>query len=494
MRKRVLIAGLAHETHTFVTHTTPLEAFACYRGSAIHEKEGDGSPMDGVLEVARMKDWEVLPVIHMTATPSGTVKDEVVELFWSTFKQVAEAEVAAGVDGIYLVLHGAMVSESLTDVEGELLKRIRGLDGLADIPLCGVTDLHGNFTANMARYSTGLISYEKNPHTDARESAVKAAYLLDRLMETGERPSTVWIHPPTMWSPSGTDTSKDPMRVLEEQARAIEKAYPEILSVSVYGGFSFADIPETGVSLTAITLGEVKDAQAKLSQMGDLALLLQAAGNPQGIPLQQLMELRIWQQRGPVILVESADNIGGGAPGDITCVLQALIEHKVPDAGVVINDPESARYLWTMQPGEKVMLDIGGKSGEIGAQPIPLEVELISKSDGRFKLEDRHSHLASMRGENIDMGPCAVVRHEGTTILLTSYATPPFDLGQWRSQGIEPASFSVIGVKAAVAHRQAYDPITIASYTLDSPGPCAENLQRLPFKRVKRPIYPLDGR
>jgi len=88
---------------------------------------------------------------------------------------------------------------------------------------------------------------------------------------------------------------------------------------------------------------------------------------------------------------------------------------------------------------------------------LKLEVEFISRSDGRFNLEDPHSHLASMCGSQFDMGPCAVVRHGGVQILLTSWKTPPFDLGQWRSQGIEPERLAVIGVKAAVAHRRVYD-------------------------------------
>ncbi|HZP85049.1 MAG TPA: MlrC C-terminal domain-containing protein, partial [Chthonomonadaceae bacterium] len=111
---------------------------------------------------------------------------------------------------------------------------------------------------------------------------------------------------------------------------------------------------------------------------------------------------------------------------------------------------------------------------------------------GKFTLEDRQSHLASMSGAQIDMGPCAVVRHRGVRILLTSHKTPPFDLGQWRSQGIVPETLSVIGVKAAVAHRRAYDPIAKASYWVDTPGPCSSNLRTLPFRRIRRPIYPLD--
>ena len=90
------------------------------------------------------------------------------------------------------------------------------------------------------------------------------------------------------------------------------------------------------------------------------------------------------------------------------------------------------------------------------------------------------------------MGRCAVVRHKGVTILLTSRRTPPFDLGQWRSQGIQPEKLSVIAVKAAVAHRKAYDPIAGAHYTVETPGPCSSNLKQFPFQHVKRPIYPLD--
>jgi microcystin degradation protein MlrC len=119
-------------------------------------------------------------------------------------------------------------------------------------------------------------------------------------------------------------------------------------------------------------------------------------------------------------------------------------------------------------------------------------VELVSRSDGRFALEDKQSHLASMAGDSFDMGPCAVVRHAGLTILITSRKTPPFDLGQWRGQGIEPAELSVIGVKAAVAHRRAYDPIAARMWWVDTPGPCTSNLRSLPYRRVRRPVYPLD--
>jgi microcystin degradation protein MlrC len=197
-------------------------------------------------------------------------------------------------------------------------------------------------------------------------------------------------------------------------------------------------------------------------------------------------------QEGPVLLVEPSDNVGTGAPGNSTRILRALVEHEVPDAGVVINDPEAVVALGDARPGECRGVVIGGKSGEIGAEPLPLEVEVVSTSDGRFVPENGRNRLPYFSGERVDMGPCATVRHGGILVLLTSRRTPPFDLGQWRSQGVDPENLFAINVKAATEHRQAYDPIARASYTVDLPGPCAENLQRLPFERVSRPIYPLD--
>src|SRR5690606_12577318 len=157
---------------------------------------------------------------------------------------------------------------------------------------------------------------------------------------------------------------------------------------------------------------------------------------------------------GPIAVVEPSDNIGGGSPGDCTGILRAFVEHQVPNCAVIINDPENVKVLLSHSIGDKVTLSIGGNSGELSGGPVEVEVELISRSDGKFRLEDIHSHLASMLGENIDMGNCAVVRHGEVQILLTTHKTPPFDLGQLRSQGIIPEELFAIGVKAAVAHRR----------------------------------------
>jgi len=96
-------------------------------------------------------------------------------------------------------------------------------------------------------------------------------------------------------------------------------------------------------------------------------------------------------------------------------------------------------------------------------------------------------------GRIIHMGPSAVVRHRGLTILLISRRIAPMDLGQWRSQGINPETLSMIGIKAAVGHRRAYDKIASASFTVATRGPCTSDLARLPYQKLRRPVFPLDA-
>jgi microcystin degradation protein MlrC len=495
MPRRILLAGLFHETHTFLDGLTPFDAFAVRRGDELLAARGDGSPLCGVLEVAAECGWELLPAVDMRATPSATVADEVLETWWSEFRERTAAEIGAGVDGVFLVLHGAMVCESVSDVEGEVLRRIRGIPEMAGVPIVGVYDLHGNISPATAELSHGIVAYRNNPHTDSRESAVRAAKLLDRIVTTGNRPVCLWDQPPVMWPPTGTGTADDPMRSLEAMARAIEDSHPEICAVNVFAGFSFADTPHTGVSFTAVTFGDPQVAAGELRRLSRWAMDHREQGNAVDPPLADVLPEIRWRVAAgetPVLIVEPADNVGGGAPGDATTVLRTLVENRIANSAVIINDPLAVSHVSPWKIGDRRTISIGGKGSRLTDGPLELDVELLNRTDGKFDLEDRNSHLASMAGVHIDMGPCAVVRHDGARILLTSRKTPPFDLGQWRSQGIEPESLSVIGVKAAVAHRRAYDKIARYSYTVAIPGPCSSDLRTFPWKHIRRPVFPLD--
>jgi microcystin degradation protein MlrC len=493
-RPRIFLAALFHETHGFVDETTGVEQFRIRRGEQLLERDGDGSTMDGFLEVARAEGWHVVPASDWAAMPSGPVEHAAFETFCDeTLTALRQALREGGLDGIFFCLHGAMTTGREEDCEGEFLARVRAVPGAENLPLFGVFDLHATFTGRMASGADGLVAYRENPHVDGREAAMRAARLLSRSMRDGVRPRQSWRRVPVIWPPTGTGTVDGPMRALEAEARAIEARLPAVWAVNVVGGFAFADARDAGVSVSAVLApGAGAEAEAALDALAARAFALRAEGQPREHDLDAVLGRVLPVARGPVLLVEPADNIGGGAPGDCTDILRALLRHGAPDSGVILNDPDAVARLAGLRAGETTTLPLGGKGWRGDPGPVPLAVEFVSRSDGNFQLEDRNSHLAASNGVHVAMGPCATVRHRGITILLTSRKTPPFDLGQWRSQGIAPERFGLIGVKAAVAHRRAYDPITAASFTVATRGPCASDLTTLPYRRLSRPIFPLD--
>ncbi len=489
---RILFAGLFHETHSFVDETTGLEAFRRRDAAGIMARRGDLSVVDGFLGVAECQGWTVVPTIDWGATPSGTVEHAVFEAFWQELEPLARGALAEGLDGIYLALHGAMVTTENDDPEGELLARIRALPGAATLPLFGVHDPHANLTPEMCARANGLVSYRNTPHTDAFEAAERAATLLARALGTGRTPRMVWRGTPIIVPPTGTGTADSPMRDLRDRARAIEAEDPDILVVSTIGGYSFGDSHHAGIAFSAITEGDPARAEAALAELCDLAWALRHQGIPPQFDADTILARGLPNRPGPILLVEPSDNIGGGAPGDCTDILRAMLKADVQGGGVILNDPAAVQALHAAPIGGRITLPLGGRGSRLDLGPVTLEVEKLSQSDGNFTLEDRHSHMAGSAGIYIAMGPTAVVRHRGITIMLTTHKTAPFDLGQWRSQGINPEELRVIGVKAAVAHRQAYDGIMSETHTVTTRGPCSSDSRSFPYTRLRRPVFPLD--
>lgn len=496
-RPRVLIAGLFHETNTFLAGTTPLSDFTIADGNALLGQTGEPSPMGGVLAAAARLGWNIVPAVDLRAMPSALVERDVVEFFEVHLRETLERAGADSIDGVCLVLHGAMVAEGIPDVEAHAFGMLRSSPGLGDKPIAAVLDLHANVGAGKVAGADVVRAYRTNPHVDGWQCGLDTAGLLDRLLRSGRRGLVRHRGPGIVWAPVATGTDSDPMATLERMARDAEDGNPDFLSVDVLAGFAYADVPDCGVSFTVSTVGSAGDADRVLETLCAKAWELRGPRGTSDPDVRTVLEQLANDfpaGNGPVLLEEPSDNIGGGAPGDTTEMLAALLEFDLPGSAVVINDPEVVSQIADVSIGSRVRVAVGGKSGSPGAtDPVWMDAELVSRSDGRFVLEDPNSHLASMGGSRIDMGPCAVLRQGKTVVLLTSRKTPPFDLGQWRSQGIAPEMLRIVGIKAAVAHRRAWDPICRGRVRVATVGPCAADLRTLPYVRVRRPVFPLDG-
>jgi microcystin degradation protein MlrC len=193
--------------------------------------------------------------------------------------------------------------------------------------------------------------------------------------------------------------------------------------------------------------------------------------------------------KGPIIIADYADNPGGGGYGDSTELLRAMLAANLKEAcfGPMV-DPEAAQELRRYKVGQNVQVWLGGKTdARFGGAPLKLEGRLELISDGDYVGDG-----PMVGGLRLSFGPSAVVRVADTAVLVTTEPAQMLDLQQFRAFGIDPARHSVVGLKSMQHFRAAFEPIAGKVIVCDSGALCTTHLERLPYKNVPRPIFPLD--
>ena len=158
--KRVLTARFMHETNTFSRVPTDM---AMIRRRDYHlENEipeafrGTRSAFGATFEAADKFGWSLVHPVSANPNPSGIVTDEAFETIAGMI--VDAVDLKGSIDGVLLHLHGAMVSDSHEDAEGEFLARLRRRLG-PEVPVVVTLDLHANVTRRMADNANALIAY-----------------------------------------------------------------------------------------------------------------------------------------------------------------------------------------------------------------------------------------------------------------------------------------------------------------------------------------------
>jgi len=489
---RVFLCRLSHESNGFAPGFTILQDFTYRRGEDMLASAGSGSLVHAIRDRAEALGVELLPSFDLGASPGPMVSDAVVDVVLQHIDTDLPMALEAGIDGIFVILHGAMVSESHDDVEGMLLERIaHHLAGRA-IPVAAILDLHANVSCEMTDNANVMLAFRCNPHTDAVESGLRTFDLLLDVIQSGKLCRTHLVQLPILLPPVGTATASQPMSGLLEIARKHES--DEILAISVCVGFSHADTSNTGLSFQLVAWDVCDAAVARAIQdLTHSAVKHAKDGLSEEWEIEAAITDALDHAEYPTVLVEPADNIGGGAPGDGTWLLQAMLDRGLDRCGVILADADAVTALQNVAVGQTVEITLGGKRPSISGPAVTVSATVLKHTDGEFEVEDRHSHFVSARGTRIKMGKSVLLKTGGVCILLNTLATAPNDLGQWRCMGIDPESLHFIGVKAAVAHRQAYDRISRRSYTVSTPGPCTSDLLSLPYKKLRRPIFPFDN-
>lgn len=485
---RVLLAGFMHESNTYAATPANRQRFeegSLTVGPAMFDVWKDAHhEFGGFIEGCANHRLETVPSIMAWATPCGPVTDDVVE---EVIGKIVADIGAEQPDGVLIALHGAMVSDSLASPDTEVLRRLREALG-PDKPLIVTLDFHANVTPEMATYANALIGYQTYPHIDQRARGLLAASIMARTLDDEIKPVCVVARRPMIANILGQDTTREPMISLMKLARE-EETTLGMISVSIMGGFNYADVPCMGPSVIVVNDANLDHARAAAEKLADAMWNVRDRLYVPCATPERAVRAGLAAPSGPMILVDLGDNIGGGSAGDGTVLLAELLRQKAPSFIVVLFAPKQVAECSQIGIGERVTGFLGGAVDQLHGNPVEIAGTVRSLHDGAWtETEARHGG----RRQN-DQGATAVIDLDGGgTLVLNSKQTPAFSLGQLTSLGLKPESAKMIVVKAAVAYKAAYVPIAAGIIEVDTPGVTAVNPARFDYKRVPRPIFPLD--
>ena len=485
---RIAVGCIGHETNTFSPVTTTLENFkkgSYYRGDEIVSAfRGTRTITGGFLDIAEQLNMESVPLLWTFATPSGMVADTAYQRLKAEFLTLLRD--AGDLDGVLLDLHGAMVTDELEDVEGDLIQAVRETVGTTWIVT--TLDLHANITAKMADASDVIIGFDTYPHVDCYERGFEAGQLLFGMNEGKIQPTMVYRQLPLLTAPPAQCTMKAPMAEVIVSLHSLETERG-VVTATLSMGFPFADIADAGVSILVTTNNDMALAKTYADQFASDIWAMREEFTFNLHTVESAIEIAHQTDGKPIVLADGSDNPGGGGPCDGTTILQNFIAADVQDAVIaVIADPESVAQAVEASVGNSVQLNVGGKTDTQHGAPVALTGYVKVLSDGRFILKGPMG-----RGTVGNMGRTAVIQVDGVEIILTERRIQPYDAEVLRSVGIEPRARKLIALKSAVHFRADYTPIAHQILEVDTPGVHSPNLFNYNYQKLRRPIYPLDS-
>lgn len=486
---KIALGGIVHETNTFSSVPTTLEEFKremFYGRKIIDHFKNTRTSIGGIVDKSEEFGDELSPAFFTSATPSGLLKRNIFnKLIKALLDKLLGIE---DLDGMLLVQHGAMVVEGLDDPETYILGEVKSLIG--ERPIVMTTDFHANISREMVDIADCIVGYDTYPHVDAYERAVDAYNIIRKIITGKIIPNTAYISLPLLSVPQVTGTDGNtPMKKVMEEAHKYELE-EDILNITVASGYPYSDIKRAGVSITVTFLDNkklAKEAVVTLAEMIWKKRKLITEANC--ISPEDAVNKVIGSDKPLNVLVDVADNIGGGSPGDGTVLLKEIIKKKATKAVVTISDAWVVRECVKKGVGEKISLKIGAKTDRFHGNPIEVTGYIKLISDGKYISVGRNQ-----KGLERNMGITVVLDTGDVKIIITEFPVMPNDPGMLISLGIDISDIRVLVVKAATAWKTSIelDPGDVKIIYVNTPGICSSDLKSFDFKNLSKPIYPFD--
>ena len=480
---RVFSASLATETNTFGPMPTGLASFKD-RGYFPAGKHPEAMTLfSGPLWAARMrgadKGWTLFEGMVAGAQPSGTTTRHAYETLRDEL--LDDLRAVLPVDMVLLGLHGAMVADGYDDCEGDLLARVRQIVG-PDVVIGAELDPHNHLTPEMISNANVMISFKEYPHTDVLERGLELVDICAATVEGKVRPVAAVVDCDMIVT---VHTSREPARGFVERMQSFE-GKDGVLSVSLTHGFSWGDVPEMGTKVLVYTDGDKAKADLLARQLADEVIAMRDGLTVNYPGIDASLDEALAFDGGPVVISDGADNPGGGAASDATFFLKRIVERVI--RGVAIGpfwDPITARIAIEAGEGARLPLRIGGKVSPLSGDPLDLPCVVKAVRAGH-----EQTGLSNTR---TFMGDSALVECDGVEILLCSLRNQAMGTDLFTGIGCDLATKKIVVVKSSQHFHASYSKIAARVIYAAAPGAVTLDLRTLPYRKVRRPKWPLDA-
>jgi microcystin degradation protein MlrC len=474
-------ASLGTETNTFSPIPTGAQLFAetaLVRGGAYGATPNlFALPLIEFRDRARARGWRVTESLATFAMPAGLTVQRVYNAFRDEI--LADLAKAMPVDAVLLTLHGAMVADETESCETDLVQRIRAIVG-PDVPIGAELDLHCHLTDELVAAASAIVIFKEYPHIDVRERAAELFDIVVAAVEGRAAPRMalfdcrmLGLYP----------TSIEPMASFLRKVRGLE-GRDGVLSISIAHGFPWGDVAQAGTRVLVVTDGDKTDGAGLARTLGLELRELRPHIETPWLPLDEALDQAIAAPAGPIVLADMADNAGGGAPSDATFLLRAMLERGMGDTVLgCLWDPGAVALAFEAGEGARLKLRVGGKIGPMSGDPIDLDATIT-----RLLRDARQDGL----GAKVSMGDCAAIRASGINIVLNSKRTQTFTPSAFTSLALDPTTKRYVVVKSMNHFRAGFESIASAILYVAAPGAIDFDYRRITYRRVRRPIYPLD--
>jgi microcystin degradation protein MlrC len=488
---RIAIGQVWQETNTFnplPTTRADFEQFGIVRGSELVERMADTNELGGFIQ--SLRSWpekpEIVGLVRLPAWPGGVATADT--FTWLRQELLDALHPQLPVDALLLALHGALVSEAVPDVEGELLEALRELLG-PYVPVVATLDLHAHITERMVEAADALVLYHTAPHIDVFETGRRGAAVLRRILVEKARPVTAFQKLPLV-VPAERANSQDPTSVsyaLRKRLQEVERD-PRVLAAGLATVQPWLDIPELGSAVVIVADGDEEIARSICGEIAGEVWRRRLDYLPELVSVADGIRMAHENAEGLVVLSDSADSTTSGAPGDSNWVLRELLRYDWPrPALVALVDPEIVEAARQRGIGAELTAALGGKRDRRFAQPLTLTTRVHSIFDARFVLS---GHLA--RNMPIDMGPSVVLRASQIHILVTTRSGPHFAPQFFQEAGLDPFTASVLVAKSPCGFRAAYEQHARKILVVRAPGCAPSDFWNYEYRWIDRPLWPWD--